>query len=93
MNIHFIMGEKVTAQQARARGLSIRSSKGTQPARTRSGQSYPGGKGLRRAYAELHRRVDGVQPGSCKRPDRISSRDDTPPWGSFGFSKPGSMKA
>lgn len=91
MNIHFIMGDKVPAHQARARGLSIRSGKGTQPARTRSGQTYPGGKALRRAYAKLQNRVEGTQTG--RRPDRISNRDNQVAWGSDGFSKPGSMRA
>ena len=108
MNIHFIAGDRVTAAVARQRGLSVRSGKGTKAPRSRgenpvSGglrldtrlahNAYPGGKRYRKAMAELKRRVDGVQPGNCKRPDRISSRDDTPPWGSFGFTKPGSMKA
>lgn len=53
MNIHYYMGSMRTAKQAREIGLSVGSSKGTEPPRTRQGQTYPGGKALRRAYAKL----------------------------------------
>jgi hypothetical protein len=53
--------------------------------------SYPGGKIMRKAHMRLYARIYGRQPGNCKRPDRISSRDDQTPWGSYGLTKPGSM--
>lgn len=62
----------------------------SEPPRTRSGQTYPGGKTLRRALKRLNARINGMQSG--RRPDRISSRDDTTPWGTFGLTKPGSMR-
>lgn len=51
--------------------------------------AYPGGKILRKRMARLAARINGRQTG--KRPDRVSSREDTTPWGSSGFTKPGSM--
>lgn len=65
----------------------------TKAPRTRAGQTYPGGKTLRRALANLHRRINGIQPGAAKRPDRITNRDDRITWGQDGMTKPGSMKA
>jgi hypothetical protein len=62
----------------------------TMPARTRPGKDYPGGKSLRRAYRRLRLRREGEQDG--KRPDRVQSRDASTPWGSYGFTAPGSMK-
>lgn len=63
----------------------------TKPPRTRPGQRYPGGKALRRAYDSLYRRTHGKQNG--KRPDRINALGEEIPWGNYGFTKPGTMKA
>jgi hypothetical protein len=68
----------------------------TKPPRTRENlntslphNAYPGGKILRKRMARLKLRQTGSQNG--KRPDRIRSRDDCPPWGDEGYTKPGSM--
>lgn len=90
MNIHHHMGAYMTAEQAKALGHSLGSGKGTKPPRTRPGQKYPGGKALRRALANRTQRIEGKQRG--RRPDRILSREDETPWGSYGFTKPGSMR-
>lgn len=58
MNIHTFGGQPITTQEARRRGLPIRSSKGTASPRTRDGATYPGGKHLRRALAKLAARRD-----------------------------------
>ncbi len=48
MNIHFIAGVKVPTPRGHKPSKA-----GTQPPRTREGQTYPGGKRLRSAYAKL----------------------------------------
>lgn len=82
MNIHFYAGDKLTAQEAKRRGLSIGSAKGTHPPRTRDNtntalphNAYPGGKRLRRAMAVLAHRIT------------------TTPTKGTGYQKPGSMRS
>ncbi len=100
MNIHHYNGAYIDAAAARKMGLSHGSGKGTDAPRTRTDVNtslphnrYPGGKRYRKAQAKLAARINGRQHGNLKRPDRISSREDTTPWGNFGLTKPGAMKA
>ena len=83
MNIHYYMGSVRTAKQAREIGLSIGSSKGTQPPRTREGKTYPGGKSLRRAYAKLAAR-------KADRERTLAGNNKLVPG---SFAEPGSMAA
>lgn len=67
MNIHFIAGVKVPTPRGHRPSKA-----GTQPPRTREGQTYPGGREMRRSLARLAQRkkmhTDGdaahTMPGS-----------------------------
>jgi hypothetical protein len=88
MNIHFIGPDRVdTASYRRRKGERGPTAKGTKPPRTRPGQTYPGGKHMRRALKELSRRqsareatVSGTRRGG-------KSLDYN-----LAFQMPGSMK-
>lgn len=54
MNIHFMAGTKVPTPRGHKPSKA-----GTQPPRTREGQTYPGGKHLRRSLAKLAQRKTG----------------------------------
>lgn len=83
MNIHYYMGSMRTAKQAREIGLSVGSAKGTEAPRTRSGQTYPGGKALRRAFAKLRAR-------KADRDETLAGNNQLNPG---AFKMPGSMAA
>ena len=51
-----------------------------------------GGKKLRKARERLRQRIEGQQPHH-KQPDRIRDSGNMTPWGNYGFTKAGSMKA
>jgi hypothetical protein len=91
MNIHYTVGTegyaRVTTEQYRAKtGERKATKKGTRPARTRTGQAYPGGKWLRRAFAELGRRQNAHAATTSS---MVKGRSVNP----LAFQKPGSMKA
>lgn len=90
LNIHYIISTegyaKVTTAQYRAKtGERKPTKKGTQPPRTRVGKSYPGGKQLRRALAELGRRQNAhaATIGGGVKGRSVNA---------MAFQKPGSMK-
>lgn len=56
-----------------------------------NGNPY-GGKALRKGRYRLEVRIRGNNDANTKRPDRIRSTSAETPWGSYGFTKPGSMK-
>ena len=81
MNIHFYAGDRLTATEARRRGLTIGSGKGTNSPRTRDNtntalahNAYPGGKISRKAQAALSARVKSL------------------PVNKTGFQTPGSLR-
>ena len=51
MNVHYYAGKHITTEDAKRRGLVTKGQ--TQPARTRDGKIYPGGRELRRRLARL----------------------------------------
>ena len=72
--------------------MTIHVNSGKCAPRTRPGKDFPGGKHLRRALRKLSLRQTGQQSGV--RPDRVREPDNNPtPWGNYGFTRPGSMKA
>lgn len=90
MNIHYWVGPQgfeylTTAQYRQRTGERKPTSKGTKPPRSRAGQTYPGGRELRRALAELSRRQSAHQAtvGGIKRGKSINPE---------AYQKPGSMK-
>lgn len=60
MNIHFGKTKegfvRISSETAKSQGFSLRSDEGTEPARTRPGQTYPGGRQLRRKLGALNAR-------------------------------------
>lgn len=92
MNIHYSVGlQRIPTPRGHKPNNTAK------PPRTREGtdtkrahNAYPGGKHYRKAMTRLAARINGKQQG--KRPDRINAKDETTPWGSYGFVKPGSMR-
>ena len=88
MNIHFIGPEKVSTAQYRARtGERKATNKGTEPAKTRPGQEYPGGRQMRKAMRALGRRQNAH--ASLMNSSGGKGKSINPQ----AFQKPGSMKA
>jgi hypothetical protein len=90
VNIHYVVGPegyaKVTTPQYRQKtGERKPTKKGTQPARTRDGKAFPGGKQLRRGFTELSRRRKAHQA-------TISSMTKGRSVNPLAFQEPGSMK-
>lgn len=90
MNIHYSIVDGVIAPIAtglyrQRTGERRATNKGTKTPNTRPGKSFPGGKQLRRAFTELHRRRKAQQA-------TISSMGKGKSINPLAFQQPGSMK-